>query len=477
MSNVGNLQVELELNDKGFTVTTRKAGDVVKEFGGSLQTVDRAMERHEQGHQSLTRSFRNVMVTVAATRFALMDLNGVLGFLPRSILKAGGELEKLTQLMKGLSKETTEAAKNADANKGVSFITNMAQRAPYEIKTIADSFVKLKSAGIDPTNGSLQALIDSVAKFGGTSETLHRSSIAIQQMAGKGVISMEELRQQLGEAIPTAMLSMARGLGMSMSELTKAVSKGMVQSMPALQRMFLVMNLEAAGAADKMMGTWVGMTAQMGTQWTLFQKMVFDGEFGKEMKKLAQDITAAFKEDDVKRFAYQLSNTLATGVSVLKETAIAAKDAWPAIKLLGEAMIAYFVASRVVDGITAIKNSLKAHRDAVVETTAANVNAVLAKNNAAIAEAASDNVRLEKKIAYQAAERMQTQTHLNGLITMQAAHQAKLAALQATTQFRVPAGQPGAGQFASADALRQVTLQAQANLIQSDALIAKRWLR
>ena len=41
------------------------------------------------------------------------------------------------------------------------------------------------------------------AQFGGDSEIpLKRAAIAIQQMSGKGVISMEELRQQLGEAVP-----------------------------------------------------------------------------------------------------------------------------------------------------------------------------------------------------------------------------------------------------------------------------------
>jgi tape measure domain-containing protein len=77
------------------------------------------------------------------------------------------------------------------------------------MEALTDAFVKFKSAGIDPANGSLKSLADSVARFGGDSELLKRAAVAIQQMSGKGVISMEELRQQLGEAVPTAMQAMA----------------------------------------------------------------------------------------------------------------------------------------------------------------------------------------------------------------------------------------------------------------------------
>jgi len=116
----------------------------------------------------------------------------------------------------------------------VSAASTLAQTTPFDLKSLGDSFLKLKSAGIDPLDGSLKALVDGVAAFGGTSDTLHRASIAIQQMAGKGVISMEELRQQLGEAVPTAMKAMAAGMNMSVQELTQKLSQVLPQAVDTL---------------------------------------------------------------------------------------------------------------------------------------------------------------------------------------------------------------------------------------------------
>ncbi|MGE9627334.1 tape measure protein, partial [Escherichia coli] len=90
---------------------------------------------------------------------------------------------------------------------------------------------------LDPTDGSLKALVDSVARFGGDSELLKRAAVAVQQMSGKGVVSMEELRQQLGEAVPNAMQAMADAAGITMGELTKAVASGMVEAKQALSLM------------------------------------------------------------------------------------------------------------------------------------------------------------------------------------------------------------------------------------------------
>jgi phage tail tape-measure protein len=56
-----------------------------------------------------------------------------------------------------------------------------------------------KATAIDPMKGSLDALVDGIAAVGGTDEQLGRAALAISQMSGKGVIQMEELRQQLGD--------------------------------------------------------------------------------------------------------------------------------------------------------------------------------------------------------------------------------------------------------------------------------------
>ena len=58
------------------------------------------------------------------------------------------------------------------------------------------------------------------------SEELGRGILALAQMASKGKVSMEELRQQLGESMVRAMAEVARGMGVTTEALIKMVENG-----------------------------------------------------------------------------------------------------------------------------------------------------------------------------------------------------------------------------------------------------------
>jgi tape measure domain-containing protein len=75
----------------------------------------------------------------------------------------------------------------------------------------------------------LEAIATEGRRVGASNEELSRAFLAMGQMASKGVVSMEELRQQLGEAIPTALAAMAQGMGRTTEELIKLVEAGGVR--------------------------------------------------------------------------------------------------------------------------------------------------------------------------------------------------------------------------------------------------------
>ena len=225
MSNGGDIVVQLRMEDGQFRVATVKAGDLVRAMGRNIDQTAKSVQKLERHNESLGRKFRDLVLTLGNLRFVMMDVNDIFLKMPGAMLKNAGELEKMQKLMEGLSKETDQLKRKAEGLRDMNFVIGMAKDSPFDIKNMSVSFVKLKTAGIDPTIGSMQALIDSVARFGGTGDELKRATVAIQQMSGKGVISMEELRQQLGEAIPTAMQAMADSLGMTMAELANIFKK------------------------------------------------------------------------------------------------------------------------------------------------------------------------------------------------------------------------------------------------------------
>lgn len=319
MASAGDIVFEMVLDDKGMVTGIKRAGSALKDF--ELQAKRSAKEAKDAGDkfEGFGHKFQSIVIGAGALRFALMDLHDVFVRLPMAILNTSGELEKMRVLMKGLSAEISELDKAAEGTKDFNYVINFAKNAPFDVKSMSDAFVKLKVAGIDPAAGSMEALVNSVAKFGGDGEVLKRASIAIQQMAGKGVISMEELRQQLGEAIPTAMQDMADGLGMTMAELSKAVKTGALQAGPALQAMFLQMQINSLGAAKEFMETWSGATSQLKTEWMLATETIANAGFAESSKDAVKDLVGMLRSPEFREFGTNLGLALGTAVKNIKD--------------------------------------------------------------------------------------------------------------------------------------------------------------
>lgn len=424
--NAGDIVIELSLDNGQFRIAAK---DTERGLTGIASGVDKAakgVQKLEQHYSSMGASLRRTVMGFAAIRFAVMDFYDVVLRLPLAFIKTSAELERMQVLMEGLSGKTGEAAKQwAIAQKG--FVIGLAQRAPFEIKAITDAFVKMKSAGLDPTDGSLKALIDGVARFGGTSETLHRASVAIQQMAGKGVISMEELRQQLGEAVPTAMQLMADGAGVSVAKLVKHIAKGEVGAREALERMFAMMRIRNEGAAALMMKTWTGTLARLQTRWQLFQDQVVQTGGMQELKKQVNDLINSFDSISGKRMAASLGELLKGGVGLLRTTIDMLIEYAAAIRTAGEMFIAYWGVSKLAALSQGFKAFYTERLAGLYKTTAIELGteAGLVRSKAALRmKAAQDELTA-------GAERIREHRAILSTMTMQeAAFQQKVAANQ-----------------------------------------------
>mgnify|MGYP000392017630 CR=1 FL=1 len=360
MSTEGVISIDLRLENGQFTATVANTGQVLRRLQSDLTRTADAANSTSRHFNSFSGHFRSFMTTVAATRFALLDIHQVFLALPAAFVKSSGEIERMTMLMTGLSKQSDELKRKQEGIADTKFVFSLAQNAPFEVAALSDSFVKLKVAGLDPTNGSLKTLVDSIAKFGGTSEQLKRASVAIQQMTGKGVISMEELRQQLGEAVPSAMQAMATGTGLSMAELVDKISKGTVEAKSALERMFAVLKVENDGAALKMMDSWVGQLAVLKTNWTLFSNEVgTSGGFFKEMKVQLEQLNAEFSKPNMRIFAHDLSAGLAATVRGIADLASFVRKYSDEIALAGKVMLTIWAGGKIVSAIGGVSNAMR----------------------------------------------------------------------------------------------------------------------
>ena len=196
----------------------------INQAGSGLNSATNQVNQLGGAARNTTQRLRAIQVVLAgiATTYATQ--------FGKSIVKAAADLQS-TQLR--LAAVTGSFQK---ANAVFSELNQKFGPAGLDVGVLADGFTRLAASGLslDKTKETINALANATAAFGGDSQTLQRAVIGISQVVGKGTLQMEELRQQIGEAVPVALRIMANEAGVSVGEFTARVSKGMVDAKTAV---------------------------------------------------------------------------------------------------------------------------------------------------------------------------------------------------------------------------------------------------
>jgi len=271
--------------------------------------------------------------------------------------------KKIAQLKDKISKLDVNVNKTQRALVTLSqFYTNERQvfnqlltlttRIPVSFENILNAAVKLKTAGIEPLDGSLEKLAQAVLLAGGTGEDLEYAALALQQMAGKGTLSLEELRGQLGERIPKAVQIMAEALGYSnIQQFFKDVEKGAIDSSTAIEAFFSKLDTKQI---NKFQNNIEGAFARLRAEVQKFYIELGQGGVWNGLVEAIDTIIQIFrnlKESQVIQGAIRLLGIL--GLAVLKVTEWMSGGLALAVKFITNTFIALF--SAVMTAVSALK--------------------------------------------------------------------------------------------------------------------------
>ena len=152
---------------------------------------------------------------------------GVMGtFAIKSIVDATVKLDTLQRSMAAL------AGSESGGQAQLSYLRGEAERLGQSFETIADSYKNLFAAGTGAgwTPTDIQTVFSSVLEagtvLGSSKQQIGGALLALEQMISKGKVSMEELRRQLGNALPGAMQIAAKAMGVTSEQLQDMLSKG-----------------------------------------------------------------------------------------------------------------------------------------------------------------------------------------------------------------------------------------------------------
>lgn len=190
----------------------------VRDATGQLTIMDRVSRGFQSTFGQTAGGF------VAASAFQrLAELVGNAG---RAFVTANRQLE-------GLRLGLTTVFKDADlANRQIDLLRSTADRAGVAVGSISQSFLRFSASltganiPLEQTNALFTAVTQAAGRLGLGGEQTNRVLDALGQIAAKGVVSMEELRQQLGDSLPGALSIAARGLGVTEQQLIKLVESG-----------------------------------------------------------------------------------------------------------------------------------------------------------------------------------------------------------------------------------------------------------
>jgi tape measure domain-containing protein len=261
----------------------KRLNDRIEAMHAPLRRASLEMERFSNlsGLSTLRQGLSEVGREIGALTLKLTALSaGVLYVFKSQFIDTAAKFETLA-----ISLEAIEGS-SEKAKASLAWITDFAKRTPLELDGVTNAYMLLKNAGIDPTGGSLQALVDQNAKVGGSQDNLIEITRQLGQSWMKNKLQMEEVNVLTERMVPVVGL-LARAYGKSEKEIMEAIGKGKIGRQSIL-KLFRQMGKESEGASEKQSRSWDGMMSTLSDTWEMVKRTMMDaGPFDWLKQRLA----------------------------------------------------------------------------------------------------------------------------------------------------------------------------------------------
>jgi tape measure domain-containing protein len=201
----------------------REAQTAFQGLDRRIQSADRAVGRFNRNVGNYRQAFSGLRDLIGAFGIA----GGVTLFagIATSVFQTTKELQSLDNALKQVSGTQEQMARSQ------AFLREVSEAYGLEINSLTKQFTQFYVSAKDKISATeIENIFRSVSKAGATMglsvENQERAFLALNQMMSKGVVSAEELRGQLGEALPGAFGIMAKAVGVTEVELSKLMKDG-----------------------------------------------------------------------------------------------------------------------------------------------------------------------------------------------------------------------------------------------------------
>lgn len=223
-----------------------------KDFNAGFLEARKNLEGIKKNTDELSKSMQS-MNKVAKLAFSAWGIYNVREGL-QSIIRYVGEVSiELDRMKRSMNAATGSISLGAYS---IKFLQQESQRLGLQFRDQIKGFQQLAAAakGTSLTYKDVREVWLGISEASTvmqlSSEQNKYALYALQQMISKGVVTMEELRRQLGDQIPGAFQIAARAMGVTTQELIKMVSTGNLISEEFVPKFARQLRKEMAGSVE-----------------------------------------------------------------------------------------------------------------------------------------------------------------------------------------------------------------------------------
>lgn len=292
----------------------------------------------DAGHQldALTGRIKTAAATAAGSVAAFFGIRDAIEGIVK-IADVGANMESLETRLASIM-GSIEGGKEATA-----WIQDFTRNTPFALNEVTDAFIRAKAFGMDPMNGTLQAIADQAAQTGGGMEALTGITTALGQAYAKQKLQAEEILQLVERGVPAWDL-LSEATGKNVREL-QALSTAGELGRREIDLLIQAIGGRAAGAAADQMDKLGGIVSNLRDSFRQFIQEVnrqgFLDYLKGELSALQERFNEARKSGELKEWAQRISDALVGLGRTVKGVATALIEYRDAIALVAKAWVAY----------------------------------------------------------------------------------------------------------------------------------------
>jgi tape measure domain-containing protein len=339
-----------------------KTGRSVDKFSNNLRTGTTAQRTQAQ-------SLDGVIGKVTALAAAYVGLDRVAQAVTQ-VFTTGDKFEKLGVQMQALMGGI------AGGEKATEWVKDFTKNTPLQMGEVSQAFVKLKAFGLDPMDGTMQAITDQALKLGGGFQEVEGVSLALGQAWAKQKLQGEEILQLIERGIPVWEL-LEKSTGKNTVELQKLSSAGQL-GRDVIKGLIDEMGRASAGSAAAQMALFSGQVSNAKDNMEQFYNLIAQSGAMDWLKAnitaLNTEFAAMAADGRLQEWAQQISDTIVSTGEAIKGAATTLYEYREEIATVAKVWLALKVGNyftSVISGAATAIASLRTYTAAVGSTTVA----------------------------------------------------------------------------------------------------------